>query len=301
MDPGFWERLGSIWALIKPSNLFITDEQLVESQRILKNTSPAPSPKELQKHRAIVDSVLHPDTGEKILLPFRMSCFVPTNLVVTAGLLIPNPSTATVLFWQMMNQSVNVGFNIANANKSHPLSMKETISAYLLAVAVSCSVANGLNNLGRKPGISPWVARLAPFAAVSTANLANVYSTRWHEIKNGISVTDEKGSKNYGKSVAAAKAAVSQTAISRIATAFPVLVLSPLIMNLFERSRFIQRFPKLWIPLQLGVISGLMMTALPCALAIFPPRGKISIKDLEQDIAQQLPSGTSFLYFNKGL
>lgn len=29
------------------------------------------------------------DTGEAVLLPFRMSCFVLSNLVVTAGMLTP--------------------------------------------------------------------------------------------------------------------------------------------------------------------------------------------------------------------
>lgn len=29
------------------------------------------------------------DTGEPVLLPFRMSCFVLSNLVVTAGMLTP--------------------------------------------------------------------------------------------------------------------------------------------------------------------------------------------------------------------
>jgi len=30
------------------------------------------------------------DTGEPVFLPFRMSCFVISNLVVTAGMLTPN-------------------------------------------------------------------------------------------------------------------------------------------------------------------------------------------------------------------
>jgi hypothetical protein len=29
------------------------------------------------------------DTGEPVLLPFRMSCYVLSNLVVTAGMLTP--------------------------------------------------------------------------------------------------------------------------------------------------------------------------------------------------------------------
>ena len=40
----------------------------------------------------MVDSTLHPDTGEAILLPFRMSCFVPTNMILVLGMLTPNPT-----------------------------------------------------------------------------------------------------------------------------------------------------------------------------------------------------------------
>jgi tricarboxylate carrier len=308
MDTSFWNRLEHIWHLIKPTNLFITDSQLAVSKGIVDNPPNGITREELNHHRSIVGSVLHPDTGEKIFLPFRMSCFVPTNLVVTAGLLIPNPSLSTLLFWQISNQSINVGFNIANANKSHPISIIDTLKAYGLAVLLSCSVANGMNHLGKRPGISSWVTRLAPFAAVSAANIANVYATRWHEMKHGIAVTDESGSIKYGMSTVAAKNAIAQTTVSRIATAFPVLVLAPLIMNRLERTSIFKSFPKLWIPTQLSVIGFLMMTALPCALAIFPPRGKMSIKDLEPTLLQHLPESikpntlnTEFLYFNKGL
>ena len=66
---------------------------------------------ELWKAKKIVDSTLHPgrkpfctteeydsgrrwltfhvDTGEPVLLPFRMSCFVLSNLVVAVGMLTP--------------------------------------------------------------------------------------------------------------------------------------------------------------------------------------------------------------------
>lgn len=234
-------------------------------------------------------------------MPFRMSCFVPTNLVVTAGLLVPNPSISTLIFWQIANQSINVGFNLANSNKSHPTSISDTLRSYTLAVFISCSIANILNHIGKRQYVSPWIARLSPFAAVSSANIVNVYSTRWNEIKYGISVTDEQGTK-YGQSIIAAKSAIAQTAISRVATAFPILVISPLIMNRLEQTHLLRSYPRLWIPLQLGVISILLMTVLPCALSLFPPKGRISIKDLESDIANSLPHNRySFLYFNKGL
>ncbi|KAG5457181.1 MAG: hypothetical protein BJ554DRAFT_2871, partial [Olpidium bornovanus] len=40
----------------------------------------------------VVDATYHSDTGEKIFLPFRLSAFVPVNLILVAGMLTPNPS-----------------------------------------------------------------------------------------------------------------------------------------------------------------------------------------------------------------
>jgi hypothetical protein len=46
--------------------------------------------------KIVVDSTIHPDTGEAVFLPFRMSCFVPTNMVLVAGMLLPNPSVRNI-------------------------------------------------------------------------------------------------------------------------------------------------------------------------------------------------------------
>lgn len=74
----------------------------------------------------VCDSTLHPDTGKPIFLPFRMSCFVPTNMLVAAGMLMPNPTVKSIIFWQWANQSINVAFNSANSNKTTEMNMKET-------------------------------------------------------------------------------------------------------------------------------------------------------------------------------
>ncbi len=68
-----------------------------------------------------------------ILLPFRMAAFVPTNLLVVGGMLMPNPSLAGIVFWQWVNQSLNVAVNYSNANKSVPMNMKEVGLAYAAA------------------------------------------------------------------------------------------------------------------------------------------------------------------------
>lgn len=40
------------------------------------------------KAKQLVDSSIHPDTGEPVPLPFRMSAFVPTNMLIVAGMLM---------------------------------------------------------------------------------------------------------------------------------------------------------------------------------------------------------------------
>lgn len=37
-----------------------------------------------------------------------MSAFVPTNLLICAGMLKPNPSLGSIIFWQWANQTLNV-------------------------------------------------------------------------------------------------------------------------------------------------------------------------------------------------
>ena len=44
----------------------------------------------MRGEKEVADSI--EDTGQPVFLPFRMSCFVLTNLVVTAGMLTPGLS-----------------------------------------------------------------------------------------------------------------------------------------------------------------------------------------------------------------
>lgn len=72
--------------------LFTSASQLNNSINLLTNYKHGKIQEmnpELWQAKKIVDSTLHPDTGNPVLLPFRMSCYVFSNLVVTAGMLIP--------------------------------------------------------------------------------------------------------------------------------------------------------------------------------------------------------------------
>jgi hypothetical protein len=72
--------------------LFTSDAELKHAINLLtiyKNDHAKVMRTELWQAKKIVDSTLHPDTGKPVLLPFRMSCYVFSNLIVTAGMLIP--------------------------------------------------------------------------------------------------------------------------------------------------------------------------------------------------------------------
>ena len=56
------------------------------------------------------------DTQQKIPLLLRMSAFVPVGVVFVLGMLQPNPSLRTAVFWQWANQSSNALINYANRN-----------------------------------------------------------------------------------------------------------------------------------------------------------------------------------------
>ena len=221
-----------------------------------------------------------------------MSCFVISNLVVTAGMLTPGlqvqiafpnrqyvkapltlpTKTTGTLLWQITNQSLNVGINNANANKSSLLSTSTILQSYLIAVSASCSVALGLNALVPRlrnisPGTKTILTRLVPFAAVASAGALNVFLMRGEEIRRGIDIypvlsEEEKERKeregietpSLGKSKKAATLAVGETALSRVLNSTPIMVLPPLILVRLQRMEWLRRRPRLTLPVNLGKV-----------------------------------------------
>lgn len=251
---------------------------------------------ELWHAKKVVDSTLHPDTGEPVFLPFRMSAFVLSNLVVTAGMLTPGMSTKGVVAWQVINQSLNVCINNANANKSSPLSTETLVKSYCYAVGASVSVAIGLNAMVPRLKVSPAtrtiLTRLVPFAAVASAGALNVFLMRGEEISKGIDVypaqtAEEKekagAAESLGKSKKAAFLAVGETAISRVTNSTPIMVIPPLILVRLQQSNWLKSRPRMILPVNIGLVFATSVFALPLALGVFPQRQSISTDKLEPE------------------
>ncbi|PSR79742.1 Tricarboxylate/iron carrier [Coniella lustricola] len=320
----YWGRVRQTAGITDPRTLFVGSKGLEEAKRAIisyktgqtKEMTPA-----IWTAKKIVDSTLHPDTGEPVFLPFRMSCYVLSNLVVTAGMLTPNLTTTGTVLWQVANQSLNVAVNNANANKSSPLSWGKIAQSYFLAVGASCSVAVGLNSLVPRltrlpPQTRTLLGRLVPFAAVASAGALNVFLMRGEEMRTGIDVYPvlsaadkqrlaaegkaENDVPSLGKSKKAATLAVGETAISRVLNSSPIMVLPPLILMRLQKTQWLKRNPRYTLPVNLGLIIATSYLALPLALAAFPQRQKIRADSLEDEFHGK-GGENGLVVFNRGI
>ncbi|KAL5393039.1 putative alpha-isopropylmalate carrier [Paraphaeosphaeria minitans] len=317
----YWGRVRHCADVSDPRTLLTSSaglenaKQLVTAYKTGKMRDMTP---ELWQAKKIIDSTIHPDTGEPVILPFRMSAFVLSNLVVTGGMLTPGLGTAGTLGWQVVNQSLNVAINYSNANKSTPLPTSAIVKSYFIAVGASCGVALGLNStVSRLKRLSPnaklIAGRLVPFAAVACAGVLNVFLMRGEEIRKGIDVypvlTDEERQRvdkgelkveALGRSKKAATLAVGETAISRVLNATPIMVLPPLILVRLQKTEWLKQRPRMTTPVNLGLIFATSIFALPLALAAFPQRQAVSAKSLEDEFHER-GGKDGLVEFNRGI
>lgn len=308
----YWGRVKHCAEISDPTMLLNSSKDIEDARRMVwdyKNGVTGKMTPELWRAKRVLDSAIHPDTGETVILPFRMSSCVLSNLVVTSGMLTPNLTTAGTLFWQVANQSLNVAINTANGNKSHPMTTQQIATSYSMAVTASCGVALGLNAIVPRlksilPATRNILGRLVPFAAVVSAGVVNVFLMRGEEIRKGIDVTDSEG-KTWGHSKSAAFNAVGETAASRVINATPIMVIPPLILVKMEKMGLFKGKPKrVEILANIGLIFSTSLIALPFALAIFPQKREIAVEKLEpefQNLTDSKGNKINTLYFNRGI
>ncbi|CAG5866848.1 unnamed protein product [Menidia menidia] len=304
----FFGRFRHFLDVIDPSTLFVTEKQLQECVEMLDSFKrgtlpPGVTDAQLWQAQKIKQAIIHPDTGEKILMPFRMSGFIPFGTPVVIGLLLPNQTLMSTIFWQWLNQSHNACVNYCNRNASKPAPVSKFLQGYAGAVSSAVSIAVGLNVLIQRAGrFSPTtrllVQRFIPFPAVASANVCNVVLMRHSELSEGISVLDDKG-KVVGTSKVAARHALLETALTRVVLPMPILVLPPLIMTVLEKLPLLQKHRRLVLPVHSLVVLSAFSLALPLAISLFPQMSQISVNQLEPEIA--MATDCQIVTYNKGL
>ena len=116
----FVGRFSRMLLACDPRLLMYTEEQITQAQNLLKEyssngqASVVENNQELNRSlweaRRIVDAAVHPDTGDIIPRPFRMSGYVPFNGPICVAM-VASTSTPSLLFWSWVNQSQNALVN----------------------------------------------------------------------------------------------------------------------------------------------------------------------------------------------
>ncbi|XP_029088036.1 sideroflexin-5 isoform X2 [Monodon monoceros] len=179
----FYGRFRHFLDIIDPRTLFVTERRLREAVQLLEDYKhgtlrPGVTNEQLWSAQKIKQAILHPDTNEKIFMPFRMSGYIPFGTPIVVGLLLPNQTLASTVFWQWLNQSHNACVNYANRNATKPSPASKFIQGYLGAVISAVSIAVGLNVLVQKankftPATRLLVQRFVPFPAVGYYRILN--------------------------------------------------------------------------------------------------------------------------------
>jgi len=304
----FSGRLRHFLDVIDPQTLFTSKEKLQYSIELLDKFKNGTLPsditdKQLWEAQKIKQAIIHPDTGEKIFMPFRMSGFVPFGSPIVVGLLLPNPTLAQTVFWQWLNQSHNACVNYSNRNASKKTPISRFVIGYTGAVTSAVCIAVGLSLLirranGLSPAVKMLVQKFVPFPAVATASTCNVILMRFSELYEGIEVFD-KNEKVVGTSQLAAKKALKETAITRMVLPAPILLIPPIVMTFMEKTRLLLRRPGLHLPINATVTTLSFALALSVAIALFPQVASIERSRLEREVQQNTTD--SVLFYNKGL
>lgn len=301
-------RLRHFIDIIDPRTLFVSEKQLKECIKLLDDykhgtLSPGVSDHQLWEAQKIKQAIIHPDTGEKIFMPFRMSGYVPFGTPIVIGLLLPNQTVLSTIIWQWLNQSHNACVNYANRNATKPTPTSKFLQGYAGAVTSAVSIAVGLNVLIKNanklsPSSRTIIQRFVPFPAVATANICNVALMRHSELSEGIDVMDNNGNV-VGSSKIAARHAIMETAFTRVVLPMPIFVLPPIIMSYLERLRFLQRNRRLMLPIHSFVCLLTFSLSLPVAISLFPQMSEIEVSRLEPEIA--VATNCKSVTYNKGL
>ncbi|XP_036979139.1 sideroflexin-4 [Acanthopagrus latus] len=314
MDPNllYWKSHGQsfysrlkIWVnLLDPISLLSSDAE-IEKARTLLESGEKQNEKDDHAQNLSLSSV-HADSGAVLPLVFRPPAYMPISVPLVVGSFLPHVTVSPAVFWQLLLQSYNAGFNYANRNSSSEQGRKTSLVQLLsMAGAVSFATCAGalpqifISRLRIKSAPIQIILRtILPIPLSAALAFFNVYTVRSEEYANGIQVFDSNGNP-VGFSKAAGEKAVMETALSRAALFGATAVVPNLLVLLFQRSRALQRYSRLVAPLRQMSAVFVMGLMIPVSFSLYPQLGMIKRKNLEKELGAGAPDGQ--LYYHRGL
>ncbi|CAK9295872.1 unnamed protein product [Gordionus sp. m RMFG-2023] len=169
---------------------------------------------EIKKAYKYVSANIHPDTNQRIFPLFTMSGFILSGIPIISGMLYFHSNSYSnlllrshktqflyksfpIIFFQWLNQTQNALFNFANKNSTMDYSTHMFLSSYLLASFSAVGIAIGLDSIYKrkikKLKYGKSFNKFIPFVTVALANIVNLISMRYPELKAGIKIMAKDG------------------------------------------------------------------------------------------------------------
>jgi len=289
----------------------MVDDYETHLQNLPEGVSETEMSRTLWEAQRIASAALHPDTGDTIPRPFRMSGYVPYNGPICVAM-VASQSTPTLLFWSWVNQSQNALINYYNRNASSEMTNATFAKSYAAAVGSALAVAFGLATLiqrryspAQAKNLLKWVA----FPSAVVASSLNCYIVRSPEIDSGVPLVNSNGDDVLPNETSkiAAERGVNSTTLSRALLQAPVYFLPPVLMGAIPLVKnALLRNPAMRVPVTTYLLLVCFGIGLPASVAIFPQMGEIKVEDAEEKyhkLQDEKNGGKPYevLFYNKGL
>eukprot|EP00581_Thalassiosira_minuscula_P018939 CAMPEP_0183720422 /NCGR_PEP_ID=MMETSP0737-20130205/13038_1 /TAXON_ID=385413 /ORGANISM="Thalassiosira miniscula, Strain CCMP1093" /LENGTH=443 /DNA_ID=CAMNT_0025950279 /DNA_START=70 /DNA_END=1401 /DNA_ORIENTATION=- len=318
----FMGRLSKMLLACDPSLLFYSGEEvrrckaMVDDyerhlQSLPEGISETEMSRKLWEAQRVASAALHPDTGDSIPHPFRMSGYVPFNGPICVAM-VASQSTSALLFWSWVNQSQNALVNYYNRNAASEMTNETLMKSYAAAVGSALAVAFGLATFIQRrysPAQAKNLLRWVAFPSAVVASSLNCYIVRSPEIDTGVPLVNSDGEEVLPNETSkiAAERGVNSTTLSRAMLQAPVYFLPPFMMGaLPPLKNAILRNPMMRVPMTTYLLLVCFGIGLPASVAIFPQMGEIKVEEAEEKYhkLQNAKNGGKpyeILYYNKGL
>lgn len=307
----FSGRFARMLLACDPRLLMYSQDDVRRCEALLREHEHLPSSmdRSLWEAKRVYESAVHPDTGDIIPRPFRMSGYVPYNGPICVAM-VASQATLPLMFWSWANQSQNALVNYYNRNASSPLTNETLLKSYGVAVGSALAATFGLATfiLKRYPSAQAksmlrWVA----FPSAVVASSLNCYIVRSPEIKAGIPLLNEDAVEvlEGETSQVAARRGVHATTASRALLQAPVYFLPPALLLYGPVRNYLAKNPAMTVPLTTYFLLVGFGVGLPATVAVFPQISKISADDVESRFHHLRDPKTNQPYevfsYNKGL
>ena len=183
---------------------------------------------------------------------------------------------------------------------------RELLQAYTLAIATAVPVTFGAAVLPKRVAALRPLQRFAPYPGAAAANAAGCWAMRRQDFVDGLPVRPVREPLMrpgeplgpVGQSRAAGRAAVRDTALTRLALPAGNFLGVPLLLWALERARGGAKAP---LVVQVGVTAMVFSVWLPIATSLFPPVVRMPVAELEEEaVLRALPPGTRYVEYDRG-